>query len=249
MPITQCFPWSGWYKGNSATPGVMWGSSGTSLLKSVRSSRHTLKMQKQLHRTLPPLPVLHLLPCQQPERFVTGTDMPEKAGRAVEAADAKSIGYTTTTTTANALFCMTVSQEVRLLSPPPPSLTPCGARDLQPDIPHHARSVLSWPDSSSAPFCSVPLKRGKKKKKKWQHPTLFGFSAVYFSSTESLYATFPDRDQATVFGGQQTAMTPKNTSVNLAQFRYLELCWTWPSTRWKKHRDRSVEQILIQIYI
>lgn len=53
MPVMSCIPWSGWYKGNSATAGVMWGSSSTSLLKSVCSSRRSLKMQKQLHRLIP----------------------------------------------------------------------------------------------------------------------------------------------------------------------------------------------------
>lgn len=41
---------------------------------------------------------------------------------------------------------------------------PSRARDLQPDILHHPRSALSWPDSSSALFalCYLPLKWGKK---------------------------------------------------------------------------------------
>lgn len=180
MPITSCIPWSGWYKGNSATVGVMWGSSGTSLLKSVCSSCHrSLKMQRQLHRlilrsrqTLPPLPVLQLLPCQQPERFVTGTDVPEKVGRAVEEeADTKSIGYTTTTTstTANALLCMAASHEVQC-----PVLT---------------RLLLS---------ALFHLNRAKNKKKD-NIPQFLDFPAVYFSSTESLYTTFLDGDQAAFF--------------------------------------------------
>lgn len=77
-------------------------------------------------------------------------------GRAIDTADTESFSYTRTTTALLAWLSLTRCS----YSPfPHPSL----ARDLQPDILHQQRSVLSWPKPILAFFnlCYLPLKWGK----------------------------------------------------------------------------------------
>lgn len=137
-------------------------------------SNHSLKMQEQLHR-------LSLSRWTLPSRAATSSYPSTAATPATWAffmwTDMPKVGQQTRRT-----LKASVTQEQQMPFSAWLSLTRCSyfplphpsrARDLQPDILHHPRSVLSWPDSSSALFalCYLPLKWGKK----WHYLPLFDF--------------------------------------------------------------------------